>query len=364
MKVINLALLGTAALVAASVGARAENLDALKTQMDTLTLNAVADAPAAATTTIVWTGYVRGAVTTFFDKTRAVGNQYGTDIRAKAGFKVVGTTDTAVGEVGVRIATQATATDGGFQANVGNGAIRTDGFWGYWKLTPNVQLGAGVDGSLGKTGQGFDAKCSTAYVSCFGGISNNANGDDPAQIRLSYADGPLGFAVAVEDSNNSVSPLAVGFLPGNNNNASAIGVAARASYSADIFSGDLGGAYWGNAIGPESAWVVSGGVGASFGIASLSIGAGIGSGFAVGDDYTSASAIMKVNLGDTAHAELGAGHRWNTSPGAGVNDFTTLGAGLYYDPVKQITVGAEGVYISGGPTDGSYGAALFTVFRF
>ncbi len=355
MKVINLALLGTAALVVASVGARAENLDALKTQMDTLTLNAVADAPAAAATTIVWTGYVRAAVVTVYDKTRILGNQYTTDIRTKAGFKVVGTTDTAIGEIGVRIAAQATHEDGGFGFNGGNGSIGTDGYWGWWKLTPNVQLGGGVDGSLGKTGQGFDAKCSTAYTSCFGGISNNPGGD-PAQIRLSYADGPLGFAIAVEDSNNATV-----LVP---NNASAVGVAARASYSADMFSGDIGGAYWGNAIGPESAWVVSGGVGASFGIASLSVGAGIGSGFAVGDDYTKASAIMKLNLGDTAHFEVGAGHTWNTSPGMGVNDFTTIGAGLYYDPVKQLTVGAEGAYISGGPTDGSYAAALFTVFRF
>ena len=48
MKVMKLALLGTAALVVASMGARAENLDTLKAQMDSLTLNAVADAPAAA----------------------------------------------------------------------------------------------------------------------------------------------------------------------------------------------------------------------------------------------------------------------------------------------------------------------------
>ena len=355
MKVINLALLGTAALVAASIGARAENLDALKTQMDTLTLNAVADAPAAATTTIVWTGYVRGGVSTFYDKSKAAGLQYFTDIRTKAGFKVVGTTDTAIGEIGVRIATQATFDEGTGVTNAGNGAITTDGYFGYWKLTPNVQLGAGVDGSLGKTGQGFDAKCSTAYVSCFGGISNNPGGD-PAQIRLSYADGPLSFAIAVEDSNNATI-----LVP---NNASAVGVAARASYSADMFTGDLGGGYWGNAIGPESAWVVSGGIGANFGIASLSVGAGIGSGFAVGDDYTAVSALMNLKLGDTAHVELGAGHKWNTSPGAGAADFTTLGAGLYYDPVKQLTIGAEAAYITGGPTDGSYGVGLFTVFRF
>ena len=350
MKVINLALLGTAALVVASVGARAENLDALKTQMNTLTLNAVADAPAAAATTIVWTGYVRGAVTSGRDTTAAVGFQYGTDIRAKAGFKVVGTTDTAIGEIGVRIAAQATGDDGFRQTNAGNFAINTDGYWGWWKMTPNVSLGAGVDGSLGKTGQGWDAKCSTAYTSCFGGISNNPGGD-PAQIRLSYADGPLGFAVAVEDSNNA----------GNN---SAVGVAARASYSADMFSGDLGGGYWGNAAGPESAWVVSGGLGANLGIASLSIGAGIGSGFAVNDDYTKASAIISVKLGDTAHVEMGAGHTWNTSAGMGALDSTTFGAGLYYDPVKQLTVGAEGHYVSGGAADASYGAALFTVFRF
>ena len=358
MKVINLALLGTAALVAASIGARAENLDVLKTQMDTLTLNAVADAPAAAATSITWEGYVRGAIVT-----QRLKNDDGpgiddnnTDIRAKAGLKVTAKTDTAVGEVGVRVALQAAFTDGVDNTNAGNGFVQTDGFWGWWKLTPNFTLAAGVDGSLAKNSKSFDAGCTCYYTDNWvGGFSNNPGGD-PAQIRLSYADGPLGFAIAVEDSNNA-DPVG--------GDTSAFGGAAKITYSGDSFSADMSGGYWGNAAGPENAWVVNAGVGAKLGsILSGQVAVGIGSGFGVGDDYTKASGLLKLTLGDTAHAELGVGHVWNTSAGAGGNDFTEIDAGLYYDPVKQLTLGLEGAYQAGGVIDGSYTAALVSVFRF
>jgi hypothetical protein len=415
---MKIALLGTAALAAVSVSARAENLDALKAQIEALnarvaTLEATpavpagyslvsfakgqdltvpgyyegnknvgaahvisvipsADAPAAASAVITWSGWVRGMVITGrnVDNTvpatvsatgtagsvsaanTATSSQYATDVRVRGEIVVSGKTDTAVGEVGARVAleTSGGSTDTFHNYNGGNGAVTTDGFWGWWKMTPNLTLGAGVDGSLSKNSKGFDATC-TCYYYGTGGSIGTSHPNDPAQIRLSYADGPLGFAIAVEDGNNT-------------GDASAFGVAAKATWAGDMFSADLSGGYIGNSnTAGQAAWVVDAGIGANLGsMASISAAVGIGSGLGLTDDYTKASAILKLSMADTAHAEIGIGHTWNTQ--ATALDSTTIGGGIYYDPVKQLTIGAEGSYVSGGTADGAYVADLVTVFRF
>ena len=409
MKAIKLVLLGTAALATVSVCARADNLSDLKAQIESLdvrvaTLEATpampagysmvafskgtdlivpgfyfgnqtvgtahvisvvpaADAPAAGATVITWSGYVQAAIVTGHGQANfAHGgivynfDGYATDIRAKAHLKVEGKTDTSVGEVGARVELQAPFTDIGHFTNAGNGPVLTDDFWGWWKMTPNLTLGAGVDGSLAKNTQSFDDQCNCYYTNNWvGPVSNNPLGD-PAQIRLSYSDGPIGVAVAVEDSNNY-------------NNTSAFGVAGKAAYTTDAFSVDVSGGFWGNAGNTsgtaEAAWVVDIGVGADLGsIGSVSAAVAMGSGSAIGDDYTKASSYLNLTISDTSHAELGLGHVWNTSAGMGGNDFTELDAGLYYDPVDQLTLGIEASYESGGPNDGAYRADVVSIFRF
>ena len=352
MNVMKLALLGTAALAVASVGARAENLDGLKAQMNSLTLNAAADAPAAATTTISWSGYVRAAVVTGYTGNPA--GAYATDIRAKAGFNVTGKTDTAVGEVGVSISTQA-ATAGFGAYNVANPVIQTDGFSGWWKLTPNVTLTGGVLGTLSKSGYSYDAVCTCAYIDGNGAVASGVyGGGDPAAFKLSYADGPLGFAIQVEDANNSA-------------NASAFGASGKVSYAGDMFGVDVNGGYWGNAIaGGQAAWAATAGIGGKFGMFSLGVAGGLGSGIGLTDDYTKVSGYAKASLSDSAGIELGVTHQWNTQLTNA--DYTEFDAGIYYTPVKQLTIGLEGEYHSSGAAsavvDGSYTGALYTVFRF
>ncbi len=372
MKVINLALLGTAALVVASVGARAENLDALKTQMDTLTLNAVADAPAAATTLISWDGFVRAAIVTG-RRVDTVGNpagifagpvvgpsdNYATDVRARAGINVHAKTDTAVGEVGVNVNFLAAANDGRGIYNAGNGAVGTDGFNGYWKFTPNMTLSAGILGALSKSNYSFDAKCVCAYNDFFGGIEG-APLNDPTAIRIAYADGPLSFAAQLEDTNNVGS-------------SSAVGGTAKIGYAMDMLGFDLSGGYWGNA-GGNAAYAVSGGVGINFAPISLGVAVATGNtgGFvspfiAANQNYTDASGYAKVALGDSASFEVGVSHDFSAlsittqDKTAGLTSFD---AGLYYSPVKQLRFGLEGNYLSGGALDGSYTAALVSWFSF
>lgn len=361
MKVINLALLGTAALVAASIGARAENLDALKSQMDTLTLNAVADAPAAATTVITWDGYIRAAVVAGRRRDLVLATDvYGTDVRARAGVSVHGKTDTAVGEVGVNLNILAPANDTFRIYNSGNGALTSDGFNGYWKFTPNLTLTAGILGALSKSNYSFDATCTCAYNDAFGAIIGSPQGD-PTAFRISYADGPLFFGAQLEDTNNV----------GNN---SAVGGTAKIGYTADMFGLDLNGGYWGSAVG-NAAWSVSGGIGAKFDPISVGVAVGTGNiggfgtaltGLNTNESYTVASGYAKAALGDSASIELGVFRDFTND--ALTNDrtsgLTSFDAGLYYSPVKQLKFGLEGNYQSGGAYDGSYTAALVSWFKF
>ncbi len=369
MKILNLALLGTAALVAASITARADDLATLKAQMDAI--SPVADAPIAApTASIAWSGYVRAAIETTYDTTRAAGNQYATDIVTRAKLKVVGKTDTAVGQVGVEIQMRAVDNDNSFATNVGNGVLQTDGYYGWWKLTPNLTLSAGIanpikKGTLASNTFSFDFNCACYYADDpWGAIVNapqvktpleNSSKANPAQIGLTYADGPLTVAMAVEDSNNS----------GNN---SAIGGSAKALYKTDSFGVDLSGGYWGNAAAAGVAsWGVSAGAGVNF--APFKLGASVGVGnsgnFLVpAFDYTVATAYALVNIGDSAALEVGAVHDFGTAGSDVRAGATEYMAGIYYNPVKQLTLGAEGSFQSGGKADQSYTAALVTVFRF
>jgi len=355
MKVMKLALLGTAALVVASMGARAENLDTLKAQMDSLTLNAVADAPAAATTSVTWTGWVRGGIATEYSG--ATLNRYTTDIIARGEIVVVGKTDTAVGEVGAKVALETSGqTDTPGIYNGGNGAVTTDGFSGWWKLTPNVTMSVGILGNLSKSGYSYDAICTCWYNGSGGGINASGYSGDPAAVQLAYADGPLSFAVQVEDANNS----------GNN---SAFGASAKIGYKADMFGIDLNGGYWGNTLG-DAAWSASVGLGATFNPVSLGVVVGTGHtlGFATGFDYTKAGGFAKLALGDTSRLELGIEHDFGSAAADTAAGQTFFGGGVYYSPVKQITIGAEAGYTGGGTSvgnnNGAYAADLVTVFSF
>jgi hypothetical protein len=407
MKVMKLALLGTAALAAVSVSARADQLSDLKAQIEALnarvaTLESTpavpagysmvsiskgdqlvipgytnskddknfgpgahviaimptADAPAP-TTEITWSGYVRAAVVAGGTNLKyTTGDSYSkndfVDVRTRAELKVAAKTDTAVGEVGAKINFKMVDLDGGPATNIGQSYAKTDGFWGWWKMTPNLTLGGGLDGSLAKNSYTYDAQCfHCMYTDYFGGISNNANGDDPAQLRLSYADGPLGIAVALEDSNN-----------GYYSNGS-LGVAAKATYSGDTFGIDLSGGYWGHADGSYStyapfytttsynyqdAWAANIGAGLTLGAFQIGAAVGMGSGFHYYDDYTKASGYIKATLNDQIHADVGLAHVWWTdADGYGsVFDYTEFDAGIYYEPVKQLSLGLEGMYRTGG----------------
>jgi len=367
MNVFKIALLGSAALVAASVGARADSLEALKSSMNDLTIGAVADAPAAAApaTVIAWSGRVRAGVVAQNNATAGVGS-YRTDIVANTGLYWAATTQTAVGEVGVGGgivggANSQVGVAGAGLAGINNGylggnaTVTTDGFSGWWKMTPNLTLRGGVLGNLSKSSYSWDAAATNWYAAkTGGGVTASSLNGDPAAVQIAYADGPLGFAVQVEDSNNG-GGAALGSL-GNN---SAFGVTAKASYKMDAIGFDLSGGYWGDAWSSMPGWSVNGGLGYSAG--PFSVGAAIGTGVKIGSTttYTPGSAYAKLGLSDSARIEMGVTRDFAT--GANV---TTFGGGIYYSPAKQITLGAEAGYVANGANDGSYSAALISAFTF
>jgi hypothetical protein len=384
MKVVKLALLGTAALAAVSVSARADDLADLKAQIEALnarisTLESTPSVPAGyqllsiseadaiivptiddskdygtkatnigilptadvpASTNIQWSGFVRAGLVygaaEYTDAAGVVTDYDFIDIKTRAGLKVVATTDTAVGEVGVRVALLGTAETQVYGGPAGfnrshDGDVQTDGYWGWWKITPELTLGGGVDGSLANSSNLFDNRCTCHYIGTGGAFGNG----DPSQIRLSYASGPISFAVAVEDYDNTGS-------------SSSLGVAGEMKWSGDSFGFDLNAGFWDTAYaGFDADWTVNAGANFSLGdIASVGIAAGLGEGMGLGgirhginDSYWRAGTFLGFTLSDSASAELGftyTDHDLLTS--------WTVAGGVYYTPVSQLSIGLEASY--------------------
>eukprot|EP01034_Spumella_vulgaris_P010141 gene10141-12865_t len=182
------------------------------TQGDNATIISVlptADAPAG--TTISWSGYVRAAIVyngnDYSEKLsrysdsgggyyKYSGGKYSDDtddwdVKARGQLRVVATTDTAVGEVGVELKLRADMD--------GNGAsdVYVKTAWGYWAMTPELTLGGGYAGTLGNIGYGYDGAC-TCYYTDNADVAFDPG--DTTQMRLSYASGPFSAAVAIEDA--------------------------------------------------------------------------------------------------------------------------------------------------------------------
>ncbi len=359
-----------------------------------------ADAPAG--TTISWSGYVRAAIVYRGNDDSATArrntyvngekvdiiindiNVFGTgkatagddtddwDVRARGQLRVVATTDTAVGEVGVELKMRSDLNGNG------TGEVYMKTAWGYWAMTPELTFGGGYTGSLGNIGYGYDGACTCYYT-------DNADvGFDPGdvtQLRLSYGSGPFSMAIAVEDAG-----LNDGFGQDNYNyNYAELGVAGEIKYSGDAFSGEISGVY--RATDDDQyiddningLWQVGAGVGFNLGdIASLSLAAAMGAGpyttvndsgditnsLPIYNQWWGVSGLASANLSDVVHAEVAAGYKHREGDGFTASgpiggafpdtvevdykykgfDYETYAflGGLYYTPVDQLTIGIEG----------------------
>ena len=420
MNAMKFALLGTAALAAVTVSARADDLSDLKAQIEALNgrisqLEAAPAVPAGyqmlsvseaksiivpsldidqhygdtatnigilptadvpASTNIQWSGFVRAALVWQEDgDALSYDDESGDDIDiyARAELKVVGTTDTAVGEVGALVKLRADfdgntgfGWNGGYYDNnpgSGNKLFKSPEAWGWWKMTPELTLGAGYTGSLGNIGYGYDGACNCYYTD---NAPVGLNPGDTTQMRLSYASGPLSFAIALEDGSFNEGEAAHDF--DDIYSQTSLGVAGEIKYSGDSFSGEVSGVWRAADEMDHDGWQVGVGVGFSLGdIASISMAAGtghtFGDGFLAGDqstDFWAASILASANLSDSVHAEIAFGH---SDYGSGAKTNAVL-AGIYYDPVSQLTIGLEAEHIDPEGSGSSMSADLVTVFRF
>jgi len=342
MKSIKLALMAGAAIAVSAAAAQADDLEALKAQIETLNARVAAmetapsvpagysllaisegelqqtpgldltaqekfsygnkstmisvlptaDAPAGAT--ISWSGYARAGLvyqTQNLDVTVKGFNATGEDISGEFEFDPEDETDVkARGQIRVTASTDTAVGEigvdlrvrGNFDGVSQNADAYMDVAWGYWAMTPELTLGGGYAGSLGNVGYGFDGACN-CYYNDYGDIGFNPG--DTTQFRLSYASGPLSMAVALEDASYDSNA----YLQEASDNQ--LGVAGELKYSGDAFNGEISAVYRSldddNAPGqdvnaealPSSVWQVGAGVAFNLGeMASLSVGAAMGYG--------------------------------------------------------------------------------------
>ena len=76
------------------------------------------------------------------------------------------------------------------------------------------------------------------------------------------------------------------------------------------------------------------------------------------DDYWGGTILGSVNLSDEIHGEAAFGYKDYDS-----HEVAAVLAGLYYDPVSQLTIGLEGEWIDDANVE-SVQVDLVTVFRF
>jgi hypothetical protein len=300
-----------------------------------------ADAPAA--TEITWSGYARAALV-YVD----YGANDDLDVYARGQIKVTGKTDTSVGEVGATVEIRGNF-DGRRIQNVSHD-LYFEQAWGYWAMTPELTLGGGFAGSLSNIGYGYDGACNCYYTD---NANVALNPGDTSQMRLSYASGPFSAAIALEDASGGV----VGNMFGSGDS---LGVAGEIKYAGDMFSGEISGGWRDAHTFASDPWQVGVGLGFSLDPITLSMGAAVGQ-YNNDVDFWRASILASANLSDEIHAEIAYGMTEND----GAGDVSAVLAGIYYDPVSQLTIGLEGEwYDDDSLADDVVQVDLVTVFRF
>jgi opacity protein-like surface antigen len=103
-------------------------------------------------------------------------------------------------------------------------------------------------------------------------------------------------------------------------------------------------------------------------MASISLAAATGH-IRNGQDFWGASILVSADLSDTVAAEIGYGMK-NYKSNANSNwasnsDVQSVLAGIYYNPVDQLTIGLEGEWIDPkGSGNDTTSVDLVTVYRF
>jgi len=237
----------------------------------------------------------------------------------------------------------------GFTTN--STSVMMDYAWGWWKMTPELTLAGGYNGSLATIGYGI-RKINDAYISR-GTVG--VDGGDFTQLRVSYNSGPVGVALALEhtDEGDNLASYAGG----------PFGVAAEVTYSGDVFNAEIAGFL----RDADSNYAAAGGK-----VTQSQIGLGIGAKLSdmfdisaagsfgnnvwytdgngeqwIGDGWEVSAAIV-ATLSDSVSAEIGAGwssYDFDFGPGD-TTDRLAVAGGVYWSPVSQLKMGAQASWVS------------------
>jgi len=407
MKMLKWALMGGAALAVTTAGAQADDLSALKAQLEALqarvtqleaqpqmslptgyslmsfrsggdnyslapmkadqartegpnngfTISVLPTADVAPAAEVTVSGeirtYIRYANRSADDEDVADGDDW--DVVARARLVATGKADTAVGEIGGRIRVQEESGQRGtFNSGESSGhdddsnnAVINQAY-GWWKFSPNWQLIAGLWDSTAAVQAGVDWDFTSPINTVWGDEGSTE------QMRLVFNNGgPLTVAIAVEDSEGATYSGGpdVGDLP------------AFAGYIAydnsHLFLQVTG--LWENddtktdEDNNSDNWFLGAGARIGFGDRfTLTAGAGFSEGYqdavytTIGhdDDYWVASVGAIIKFGENSRFELGADYL-NNDPDNGThfidNTWAILG-GFYFEPVSQVTVGVNADY--------------------
>jgi hypothetical protein len=260
------------------------------------------------------------------------------DVKVRGRIFIKGKADTAVGEVGGYFRLQA---DGGGNFSDYSEATKMNKAYGWWKFAPNWELMAGYNDNTGALQVGWDWLAASGPTKSFG--PSNINNE---QLRLTYSDGPLSFGISLEDADTDQF-----------GNSDLPNLQAYLMYSSDSFTAQIVGLVQDDDFGDDLDWAIGGGgtVGISDGI-QITAGAVVGEGTnsyvnnvslsSVDEDFWAASVGVLAHLSEDTRIELGAGYE-EYEPDH--NSFTRsafgAGGGVYWDPVSQVTLGAGATYV-------------------
>jgi len=113
------------------------------------------------------------------------------DVKVRGRIFIKGKADTAVGEVGGYFRLQA---DGGGNLSDYSENTKMNKAYGWWKFAPEWELMAGYNDNTAALQVGWDWLAATGPTNSFG--PSNVNNE---QMRLTFTSGPLSFAIALED---------------------------------------------------------------------------------------------------------------------------------------------------------------------
>jgi hypothetical protein len=262
------------------------------------------------------------------------------DVTTRGRLRIDGKTETAIGEVGGTIRLQATD---GTEADMNI-------IWGYWQMTPNLQLGAGFTDSLAAIQASVDWNGNAVLNGFNAGPTNQS----VSSFRLTYTNGGLTLAAALEDNDVGDVPAVAGYVGFD---TGSFLINASALWQDDDSTAGTGGVAFNDT---DDDWVVGVGVIANLGdMLRIEAAANKGEGYDSAvyglqnvneNDYEfwSASLLAVLSFGNNLSLELDLGYTdldhesdetYATNVLDQVEKLWSVGGALYWDPVDQLTLG-------------------------